>query len=55
MDIKYIKTRPYSNKVLSQNFKPIKRKESDKAEKKSSCKILGKWFKKENFLMVVFH
>ena len=23
LDIKYIKTRPYSNKILSQNFKPI--------------------------------
>ena len=23
-DIKYIKTRPYSNKILSQNFKPIR-------------------------------
>ena len=23
LDIKYIKIRPYSNKILSQNFKPI--------------------------------
>ena len=23
LDIKYIKTHPYSNKILSQNFKPI--------------------------------
>ena len=23
MMMKYIKTRPYSNKILSQNFKPI--------------------------------
>ena len=23
LDIKYIKTRPYSNKIVSQNFKPI--------------------------------
>ena len=23
LDIKYIKTRPYSNKIFSQNFKPI--------------------------------
>ena len=23
LDIKYIKTRPYSNKILSQNFKPV--------------------------------
>ena len=23
LDIKYIKTRPYSNKILSHNFKPI--------------------------------
>ena len=52
LDIKYIKTRPYSNKTLSQNFKPIKRK---KSRKKFSCKILGKQFKKENFLMDVFH
>ena len=54
MDTKYIKTRPYSNKILLQNFKPIKRKKSDESKIKFLCKILGKQFKKENFLMDVF-
>ena len=41
--------------TLERPFKrPIKRKKSDKSRKKFSCKILGKWFKKENFLMDVF-
>ena len=52
LDIKYI--RPYSNKILSQNFKTIKRKKNDESRKKFSCKILVKRFKKENFLMDVF-
>ena len=54
LNIKYIKTRPfrikYSHKILNQ----LKERKEMKTEKNFPGKILGKQFKKENFLMVVF-
>ena len=51
LDIKYIKTRlySYSNKILSQNFKPIKRKKSDESRKNSRVKFLENGLRKKTF------
>ena len=49
LDIRYIKTRPYSNKILSQNFKPIKRKKRDLNRKKFLRKILENGLRKKIF------
>ena len=49
LDIKYINTRPYSNKILSQNFKPIKERKEMKAEKNSRVKFLENGLRKKTF------
>ena len=54
LSFKYIKTRPYSNKILSQNFKPIKRKKRDLSRKNSRVKFWENGLRNKNFLMDVF-